>query len=365
MKRHLSPHSSEDRSSVDTTCATAQKDERQQTTAEHHSFLHTIRKTINAVKTSAQETLQKKFPDSKPMADTIEEHGQNVLAKQTEPSGNESRNDLLTMVQNVKTSLECVKEQLPDSQALIRITTDYIQKMLNISDGEFREIVELSKEDIESAYSLSSLSSFQEERLAQLTKYYTYVEGQKYTYKVLNFDYLQAFAVPDGTIYISSKILNEFQYGELLFIIGHEIGHIINGDAKQRFIRLKAVEHVLSLQNAFVRDKLLNGEDTNLLSILQYLIYDHVLENYFRLPPHIIECFFQRQCEYRADLHGFKTVQQAGLPPDIAIRTLKKLATQENFERSSFYESLLMTHPATKNRWKALEQYSSEIQNLS
>ncbi len=73
-------------------------------------------------------------------------------------------------------------------------------------------------------------------RLNRLTGEYTTVDGHQFNYKIYVDPEFTAFIVPDGSIRLSTGLMDAMSDDEIRFIIGHEIGHKVHAhsSAKQK-----------------------------------------------------------------------------------------------------------------------------------
>jgi putative metalloprotease len=69
------------------------------------------------------------------------------------------------------------------------------------------------------------------QRLARIVKGLENYDGLKLNFKVYITKDINANATPDGSIRVYSGLMDMTADDELFFIIGHEIGHVKNGDA--------------------------------------------------------------------------------------------------------------------------------------
>lgn len=72
-------------------------------------------------------------------------------------------------------------------------------------------------------------------RLAKITKNLHSVDGLTLNYKVYLTQDVNANASPDGSVRVYSGLMDIMSDDELFFVLGHEIGHVKNGDTMDRF----------------------------------------------------------------------------------------------------------------------------------
>ncbi|MBV5311622.1 M48 family metalloprotease, partial [Chromatium okenii] len=81
---------------------------------------------------------------------------------------------------------------------------------------------------------LAPSNSKYQKRVNKLAKNLKSVNGVPLNIKVYMTKNINAFAMPDGTIRVYSGLMDSMNDDELLFIIGHEVGHVAKGHLKQR-----------------------------------------------------------------------------------------------------------------------------------
>jgi metalloprotease len=71
-------------------------------------------------------------------------------------------------------------------------------------------------------------------RLSKITKPFKEVNGVPLNFKVYLTDDVNAFAMPDGSVRVFSGLMDQMTDDELLFVIGHEIGHVYHGHSLEK-----------------------------------------------------------------------------------------------------------------------------------
>lgn len=94
---------------------------------------------------------------------------------------------------------------------------------------------------------VSSPNSSYSKRLDRITKNLKNEDGLNLNFKVYEVSDVNAFALPDGSIRVFSALMDIMDDDELLFIVGHEIGHVKNKDS---FNRLRTAYRVSAARKA-------------------------------------------------------------------------------------------------------------------
>ncbi len=151
-----------------------------------------------------------------------------------------------------------------------------------------------------------------------------YQEGNiRFNYKVYLSDTINAFAMADGTIRIYSGLMDMMNDGELRFIIGHEMGHVVKDHIRKKIqlaYAASAVRKGIASQNSAVGD-----------------IARSQLGGFAEL---LMNAQFSQFEEKEADDYGLKFLREKGYKPISAVTALKKLVSLGNDH------SFLASHPA-------------------
>lgn len=125
-------------------------------------------------------------------------------------------------------------------------------KALTLSDQDVQEIAVQSAEYSDKEHTLAAPDSNYAKRLAGLV-------GQQFQDGALKFDYgvylspeVNAFAMANGTIRVYSGLMDLLDDGELRFVIGHEMGHVMKNHIRKKIqlaYAASAVRKGLASQN--------------------------------------------------------------------------------------------------------------------
>lgn len=173
----------------------------------------------------------------------------------------------------------------------------------------------------------------------------------------------------DALVAVSTGLLQRMNKDEVKAVLGHEIGHVANGD----MVTLALIQGVV---NAFVMfmarivgyavDSFLNKGNNNQGVGIAFYITTFVAEIFFGILASTIVAWFSRRREYRADIAGAQLAGKAAM-----IGALTRL--QETYDQPSdlpgeltafgiggenkaSFAALFMSHPPLEDRIKALQQ---------
>lgn len=141
-----------------------------------------------------------------------------------------------------------------------------------------------------------------------------------------------AFALPGGVIVVTDQLVRlADDPREIMAVLGHELGHIVNKHGMRRIVENSAV--------ALVMFTLTSDANT-------------VMQAASTFPVMLINSKYSRAYETEADRYGIDFLQRAGISPEYYADILRKLQKAAHESNSS---SFLSSHPATAERIKLVE----------
>ncbi len=99
----------------------------------------------------------------------------------------------------------------------------------SISDDELKQVCVQMRAVGDKENKVAAPGSKYAQRLNKLTAKFKTVDGQKLNYKVYMVNEVNANATADGSIRVYSGLMDMMNDDELRFVLGHEIGHVIEG----------------------------------------------------------------------------------------------------------------------------------------
>ncbi len=173
-------------------------------------------------------------------------------------------------------------------------------------------------------------------RLAKLTKAYDSVNGRPLNFKVYISQDINAFAVPDGSIRIMSALMDHMSDDELLFVIGHEIGHVYHGHARKRFQTAYAMSGLVKVASSA------GGLNVN-------------ASQAGALVSEVVKAQFSQENEREADDYGYDVAVRAGASKTAPAAALRKLAALSQ-SHSNVIAQMLATHPDPASRAARMDE---------
>ena len=152
----------------------------------------------------------------------------------------------------------------------------------------------------------------------------------QYTFKVVDKEGVNAYAVPGGFIYIHLDLIRLARTeSELASVLGHEIGHIVGQHSMKSLTQFYGVE---------ILKQLILDEDSGKLT---KLITDIIAAGYLFK--------YSRDNEREADMYGVQNIYDAGINPEGAANFFEAMRDRQKRAPSTL-EGLISTHPIHSER---------------
>lgn len=184
----------------------------------------------------------------------------------------------------------------------------------------------------------------QQERVQRIGRKMAAVSDRKdvpYQFGVIKDKSFNAFALPGGTIYVHSGLLDKADDEQLASVLGHEIGHVA---ARHMAKSLQAqLGYVILIQIASSAGM---SADTGQMVQTIYAVFRNG---------------FSRQDEREADRLGIRYLQRAGVDPQAAARMLELMLQESPEDPTDKAMVWQRTHPLTSER---LQNTKEEIAKL-
>lgn len=205
-------------------------------------------------------------------------------------------------------------------------------KAITLSYEDVMALSEQSAKLLDSKHKIAGQDNKYAQRLDGLVRNHKKEDGLNFNYKVYLSGEVNAFAMGNGTIRIYSGLMDMLNDGELLFVIGHEVGHVVKAHIRKKIqmaYAASAVRKGIASQNTIA------GE----LAMSQLGDFAQLLVN----------AQFSQLEEKEADDFGLSFLKREGYEQKHAVSALRKLATLGNDH------SFLSSHPAPGKRADRLE----------
>jgi metalloprotease len=205
-------------------------------------------------------------------------------------------------------------------------------KALTLSDKDVQEIASQAAQYSDKKHTLATPESKYAKRLNQLIGQNLQDGNVKFNYGVYISPEVNAFAMANGTIRIYSGLMDMFNDGELRFVIGHEMGHVM-----KKHIRKKT-------QLAYAASAVRKGiaSQNNISGVIASSLFGGLAES-------LMNAQFSQLEEKEADDYGLVFLKREKFDPQDAVSALKKLAGLGKAH------SFLSSHPDPDKRAERLQ----------
>jgi predicted Zn-dependent protease len=163
--------------------------------------------------------------------------------------------------------------------------------------------------------------------------------------RILDIPQVNALAVPGGFIYTTRGLMEKMPDRELAFVLAHELQHV------ERRHSIRQLESSLYRQ-------------LGVLAAIQLLSKGRVSQgtsNTIALANMVVSNRYTQDMEREADSEGIRMMARAGLDPHGAVEALRTLQSNNKSSMPKFLNSLVGTHPLTKDRIRHAEELAGSL----
>jgi putative metalloprotease len=204
-------------------------------------------------------------------------------------------------------------------------------KAVVLSDESVRSMARESAAFLDTKNRIAPPDSPYSRRLERLAGPYRLYDGHRFNFQVYLTPEINAFALADGSIRIYSGLMDRMNDEELLFIIGHEMGHVIKKHSRKK-IRLAYASRAIRKGVASLDNSAGLIARSGLGAFAERLL----------------NAQYSQKEEQEADDYGLLFLKNSGHSPWAAVSALMKL------NDSAAAHTFLSTHPAPEKRAKRL-----------
>ena len=158
------------------------------------------------------------------------------------------------------------------------------------------------------------------------------VDGLNLNFKVYQTQEVNAFACADGSIRVYTGLMDVMDDGELMAIIGHEIGHVVHQDSKNAMKK--------AYMASAARDAIAAAGSVGAVSSA---VLGDISEAF-------VSAKFSQKQEYAADDYGFNFAIENGQSPYAMATALEKLVNLSNGRQASAVAQMFSSHPDSAKR---------------
>ncbi len=196
-----------------------------------------------------------------------------------------------------------------------------LYKAATLSDEEVAQMASGVAKHYDQHSKIAPPASPYSKRLAKLVAQHREEDGLKLNYKVYIDPEINAFSLADGTVRVNSGLMDKMTDDELLFVIGHEIGHVKNGHSKSRMQRAYAA----SAATKAAASGLASGAGSSVGNV-GVAIGGELLAD---LATEVVKAQFSQGDETESDEYGLQFINKGGRPAESAVQALLKLGEDD------------------------------------
>lgn len=221
-----------------------------------------------------------------------------------------------------------------------------VYQAYTITDEELAQYMKGTMQEMDAQNKVSAESSAYTQRLKRLTRGMTTVDGIRLNFKVYESETANAFASPDGSIRVYSRLMDIMSDDELLGILGHEMGHLAHRDSKKAYRT--------ALLASAVREGLMLSDGT--VGQLASSVLGDVGEA-------MLTTKYSRDQERGADDYGYEYLKSHKVNPWAMAKAFEKLRTLQNDSSNRYARAiatLLSTHPDLDERIERMSKRAKQ-----
>jgi len=166
------------------------------------------------------------------------------------------------------------------------------------------------------------------------------------SFQIINDDSYNAFAFPDGRMFVTSRLLMDATDGEIAFIMGHEVTHVVEKHSEKQ--NNTTVGAILA---GYIGTKAVGGEDGDALLVGV-------------LTGMLVSGQYSQKDELRADAGGIRYMSMLGYDPKEAVSGMKLLLDRYGRGEATVpILGLFASHPDTQKRYDELQIAADKYKN--
>jgi putative metalloprotease len=210
--------------------------------------------------------------------------------------------------------------------------TDAVTAM-TLSDEDVKNLAQSAAQVSDSKHRVAPTGNPYDARLRKLVADYSKKEENSFNFKAYITKDVNAFAMADGSIRIFTGLMDLMNDEELLFVIGHEMGHVVMNHSRKKVM--------LAYSTSALRKGLASQE--NKIGQIAGSIIGSFAEQ-------LTHAQFSQHEERQADIYAADFLEAEGYHISSAVSALNKLATLAS------HHTFLSSHPDPEERAKKILQ---------
>lgn len=180
---------------------------------------------------------------------------------------------------------------------------------ITLTDEDVKKLARHAAQAADGEHQVAPAGNPYDTRLRKLVARYSERDGYTFNFKVYLTRDVNAFATADGTVRIFSGLMDIMNDQELLFVVGHEMGHVVKNHSRKKVVMAYATSAV---------KKGLAAQENEVGQIARSMVGDFAEQ--------LTNAQFSQHEERQADQYGATLLQAGGHDISPAISALEKLA---------------------------------------
>lgn len=170
-------------------------------------------------------------------------------------------------------------------------------------------------------------------RLNKVFGKYANLNGLTLNYKVYVLKEVNAFATADGSVRVFTGLMDIMDDNELLVVIGHEIGHVVNHDSRD------------AMKAAYKKEALIDAASSQSTTVAS--VTDSQLG---KIGSAMIDSKHSRKQETEADNFAYDFMKKNGYNVNAVESAFTILAKMSEGTQATFLDRMMSSHPDSKER---------------
>lgn len=214
-------------------------------------------------------------------------------------------------------------------------------KAATFSDAEAAKLAKDAVDWMDANNPVADANSDYAKRLENLFGKHKSEDGLALNYKVYLVKDINAFACADGSVRVFAALMDMMTDGEILGVIGHEIGHVKNKDTRD------------AVRDAYKRAAIADAASSQ--SGVAATLTESQLGQFANA---LLSSKYSRKQESQADEYGYNFLKKNGHDVMAMASAFKKLASLGGSDDRTKTEKMLSSHPDSEDRAANVEAWA-------
>jgi putative metalloprotease len=204
---------------------------------------------------------------------------------------------------------------------------------LTFSDADAAQLSKAAVDKMDAENTIAGPTDPYTIRLNKIFGKYANFNGLALNYKVYVLKEVNAFATADGSVRVYTGLMDVMDDNELLVVIGHEIGHVVNHDSRD------------AVKAAYQKEALIDAAASQSTTIAT--VTDSQLG---QIGSSMIDSKHSRKQESEADSFAYDFMKKNGYDVNAVESAFTILAKLSEGTESDFLTKMMSSHPDSKER---------------